>query len=46
LEDFCSSSVFYQETGLLLISSACPQRHLLAVKAAGGSDVSKKNQGQ
>jgi hypothetical protein len=22
LEDFCSSSVFYQETGLLLISSA------------------------
>jgi outer membrane protein assembly factor BamB len=40
-EDFCSSPVYNEETGLLLVSSAWPQRHLLAVNPDGKGDVSE-----
>jgi outer membrane protein assembly factor BamB len=39
-EDFCSSPVYNEKSGLLLVSSAWPQRHLLAVKPDGSGDVS------
>lgn len=39
-EDFCSTPVYNEMTGLLLISSAWPQRHLLAIKPDGNGDVS------
>jgi len=39
-EDFCSTPVYNEKTGLLLISSAWPQRHLLAIKPDGKGDVS------
>ncbi len=39
-EDFCSSPVYNEKTGFLLISSAWPQRHLLAIKPDGKGDVS------
>lgn len=39
-EDFCSSPVYNEKTGLVLISSAWPQRHLLAIKPDGKGDVS------
>lgn len=42
-EDFCSSPVYNEQTGLLLISSAWPQRHLLAVNPDGTGDVSETN---
>lgn len=38
-EDFCSSPVYNKETGLLLVSSAWPQRHLLAINPDGEGDV-------
>lgn len=38
-EDFCSTPVYNENTGLLLISSAWPQRHLLAVNPDGEGDV-------
>ena len=38
-EDFCSSPVYNEKSGLLLISSAWPQRHLLAIKPDGNGDV-------
>lgn len=40
-EDFCSSPVYNENTGLLLISSAWPQRHLLAVIPDGEGDVTE-----
>ena len=39
-EDFCSSPVYNEKSGLLLVSSAWPQRHLLAIKPDGSGDVS------
>ncbi|HEY3388155.1 MAG TPA: PQQ-binding-like beta-propeller repeat protein, partial [Prolixibacteraceae bacterium] len=39
-EDFCSSPVYNEKTGLVLISSAWPQRHLLAIRPDGNGDVS------
>lgn len=38
-EDFCSSPIYNKKNDLLLISSAWPQRHLLAVKPDGKGDV-------
>jgi outer membrane protein assembly factor BamB len=42
-EDFCSSPVYNEKTGLVLISSAWPQRHLLAIKPDGNGDVSNSH---
>jgi outer membrane protein assembly factor BamB len=42
-EDFCSSPVYSEKAGLLLISSAWPQRHLLAIRPDGKGDVSGSN---
>lgn len=39
-EDFCSSPVYSEKAGLVFISSAWPQRHLLAIKPDGKGDVS------
>ncbi len=39
-EDFCSSPVYNEKTGLVLISSAWPQRFLLAIRPDGWGDVS------
>jgi outer membrane protein assembly factor BamB len=38
-EDFCSSPVFNDKTGLVLVSSAWPERTLVAVKPDGHGDV-------
>jgi outer membrane protein assembly factor BamB len=38
-EDFCASPVYNEKTGLVLISSAWPQRILLAIKPDGSGDV-------
>ena len=38
-EDFCSSPVYNEKSGLVLISSAWPQRHLLAIRPDGKGDV-------
>lgn len=38
-EDFCSSPVYNEKLGLVLVSSAWPQRHLLAIKPDGNGDV-------
>lgn len=40
-EDFCSSPVYNEKNDLLLISSAWPQRHLLAIKPDGQGDVTE-----
>ena len=42
-EDFCASPVFNEKTGLVLVSSAWPQRHLLAIKPDGNGDVSNSH---
>ncbi len=42
-EDFCSSPVYNEKTGQLLVSSAWPQRHLLAVKPDGEGDVTESH---
>ena len=42
-EDFCSSPVYSEETGLIYLSSAWPQRHLLAIKPDGNGDVTNTN---
>ena len=39
-EDFCSSPVYNEKTGLVLICSAWPQRHILAIRPDGNGDVS------
>jgi len=41
-EDFCSSPVYNKKTGLLLVSSAWPQRHLLAINPDGQGDVTER----
>jgi outer membrane protein assembly factor BamB len=38
-EDFCSSPVYSPKAGLVFISSAWPQRHLLAIRPDGKGDV-------
>src|ERR1035437_558928 len=39
-EDMCSSPVYNEKTGFILISSAWPKRNLLAIKPDGKGDVS------
>ena len=39
-EDFCSSPVYNEKTDLVLVSSAWPQRILVAIKPDGQGDVS------
>ena len=38
-EDFCSSPVYNEKSGLVLVSSAWPVRNLVAVKPDGSGDV-------
>lgn len=40
-EDFCSSPVYDEKTGFVLVSSAWPQRVLVAIKPDGKGDVTK-----
>lgn len=42
-EDFTASPVYNEKTGLVLISSAWPQRYLLAIKPDGTGDVTKSH---
>lgn len=42
-EDFCSSPVYNEKTGFVLVSSAWPQRHLLAIKPDGKGDVTESH---
>jgi hypothetical protein len=42
-EDFCSSPVYNEKMGLVLVSSAWPQRHLLAIKPDGHGDVTESH---
>ncbi len=42
-EDFCASPVYNKKTGLILISSAWPQRILLAIKPDGTGDVTESH---
>jgi outer membrane protein assembly factor BamB len=37
--DYCASPVYNEKSGLVLISSAWPQRYLLAIKPDGAGDV-------
>lgn len=40
-EDFCSSPVYNEKSGLVLVSSAWPLRNLVAIKPDGQGDVTK-----
>jgi outer membrane protein assembly factor BamB len=42
-EDFCSSPVYNEKSGLVLVSSAWPERHLLAIKPDGTGDVTNSH---
>ncbi|NQU52230.1 MAG: PQQ-binding-like beta-propeller repeat protein [Bacteroidetes bacterium] len=42
-EDFTSSPVYNEKTGLVLLSSAWPQRFLLAIKPDGSGDVTESH---
>jgi outer membrane protein assembly factor BamB len=42
-EDFCSSPVYNEKTGLVLVSSAWPVRILVAIKPDGDGDVTKSH---
>ena len=42
-EDFCSSPVYNEKNGLVLVSSAWPQRVLVAIKPDGNGDVTKSH---
>jgi outer membrane protein assembly factor BamB len=42
-EDFCSSPVYNEKSGLVLVSSAWPQRILVAIKPDGQGDVTKSH---
>ncbi len=42
-EDFCSSPVYNEKLNLVLVSSAWPQRHLLAIKPDGNGDVTESH---
>lgn len=40
-EDFCSSPVYNEKSGLVLVSSAWPMRNLVAIKPDGKGDVTE-----
>jgi outer membrane protein assembly factor BamB len=42
-EDFCSSPVYNEKSGLLLVSSAWPIRNLVAIRPDGQGDVTKSH---
>jgi outer membrane protein assembly factor BamB len=42
-EDYCSSPVYNEKSGLVLVSSAWPVRILVAIKPDGQGDVTKSN---
>jgi outer membrane protein assembly factor BamB len=42
-EDFCSSPVYNEKSGLVLVSSAWPVRNLVAIKPDGQGDVTKSH---
>lgn len=42
-EDFCSSPVYNEKHGLVLVSSAWPMRNLVAIKPDGQDDVTKSH---
>ncbi|MDA3832451.1 MAG: PQQ-binding-like beta-propeller repeat protein, partial [Spirochaetales bacterium] len=42
-EDFCSTPVYNEQSGLLLISSAWPKRVLMAIKTDGAGDVTESH---
>jgi outer membrane protein assembly factor BamB len=42
-EDFCSSPIYNEKSGLVLVSSAWPIRNLVAVKPDGQGDVTKSH---
>jgi outer membrane protein assembly factor BamB len=42
-EDFTASPVYNEKSGLVLISSAWPQRYLLAIKPDGAGDVTESH---
>lgn len=42
-EDFCASPVYNEKTGLVLISSAWPQRIIFAINPDGNGDVSESH---
>ena len=42
-EDFCSSPVYNEKSGLVLVSSAWPVRILVAIKPDGSGDVTKSH---
>ncbi|MCK5277009.1 MAG: PQQ-binding-like beta-propeller repeat protein [Cyclobacteriaceae bacterium] len=42
-EDFCSSPVYNEKMGFVLVSSAWPQRHLLAIRTDGQGDVTESH---
>jgi outer membrane protein assembly factor BamB len=42
-EDFCSSPVYNEKSGLVLVSSAWPVRNLVAVRPDGQGDVTRSN---
>ena len=42
-EDFCSSPVYDESTGLLLVSSSWPKRILLAINPTGEGDVTESH---
>jgi len=42
-EDFCSTPVYNEKNGLILVSSSWPQRILLAIKPDGQGDVTKSH---
>ncbi len=42
-EDFCSSPVYSEKLDLVLVSSAWPQRHLVAIKPDGSGDVTNSH---
>ena len=42
-EDFCSSPVYNEKNGLVLVSSAWPMRNLVAIKPDGQGDVTESH---
>jgi len=42
-EDFCSSPVYNEKNGLVIVSSAWPQRIVMAIKPDGSGDVSESH---
>ena len=42
-EEFCASPVYSEQTGLVLVSSSWPERHLLAIRPDGQGDVSESH---